>query len=300
MTAISQVVVGVDDGSAAAHALEWTATVLAPSATINAVNAVSPGVELAVAVVQYDSAAIVARRRRHLENDWTAAARATGASIVCEVIEDTPARALMRAATRTGAEMIVVGLKGRHLPHALTGVVRDVLSHATQPVVVVPDGTRSHPTGAVMVDVGHAEHVRRALVWAAEFAVDHGLALDLVRAGPRRRLFSLDGLVERIAYSIDPDVVKEWAEQDLAELARQIQQTTDEELAVSWSVAGDGRHPRVVEPGADTALLVLDAHTDEGAHVASWVHDTIKHAPCPVAVFGTPLHPLVGLPPIPG
>ena len=125
---MSHVVVGVDDGSAAAHALEWTTSVLAPSATIHAVNAVSPAVELAVAVVQYDSAAIVARRRRYLENEWTAAARATGATIVCDVIEDTPARALMRAAERTHADMIVVGLKGRHVPRTLTGPVRDLLS----------------------------------------------------------------------------------------------------------------------------------------------------------------------------
>ena len=69
---------------------------------------------------------------------------------------------------------------------------------------------------------------------------------------------------------------------------------------MTWSVPGDGRHPRVIEPGADTALLVLDAHADEGDHVTSWVHDTIKHSPCPVALFGTPLEPLVGLPPIPG
>ena len=62
---MNQIVVGVDDGPDAAHALEWTARVLAPAATIHAVNAVSPAVELAVAVVQYDSAGLVARRRRH-------------------------------------------------------------------------------------------------------------------------------------------------------------------------------------------------------------------------------------------
>ncbi len=297
---MAHVVVGVDDGSAAAHALEWTATVLAPSATIHAVNAVSPGVELAVAVVQYDSAGIVARRRRHLENDWTAAARATGATIVCDVIEDTPVRALMRAADRTGADMIVVGLKGRRVPHVLTGVVRDVLAHAKHPVVVVPDGTGMEPAGAVVVDVGHAEHVREALRWAADFAAARGLALNLVRAGPRRKLFTFDGLIERVAYSIDRDVVKEWAHQDLADLAGQIQRSSDEELSVTWSVPGDGRRPTIIEPGADTALLVLDAHADEGAHVTSWVHDTVKHSPCPVALFGTPLEPLVGMPPIPG
>lgn len=297
---MSHVVVGVDDGSAAAHALTWTATVLAPAATIHAVNAVSPGVELAVAAVQYDSATVVARRRRYLEHDWTAAARETGASIVCDVIEDSPPRALMRAADRTGAEMIVVGLKGHRVPHALTGVVRDVLAHAKQPVVVVPDGSSLDNTGAVVVDVGHAERVRDALRWAAEFAVARGLALSLVSAAPRRRLFTLDGLVERLAYSIDREMVKTWVYEDLADLAEQIQQSTDEQLEVSWSMPGGGRHPRIVEAPADTALLVVDVHADEGARVTSWVHDTIKHASCPVALFGTPLEPLVGMPPIPG
>jgi hypothetical protein len=300
MSARSHVVVGVDDGSAAAHALEWTATVLAPEATIHAVNAVSPGVELAVAVVQYDSAAIVARRRRYLEGAWTAGARATGATIVCDVLEDAPARALMRAADHTGSGMIVVGMKGHRVPHVLTGVVRDVLAHAKQPVVVVPDGLTTPPAGAVVVDVGHAERLRDSLRWAAEFAVARGLALSLVSAGPRRKLFTVDGLLERLAYSIDREMVKTWAYEDLAELAEQIQQSTDEELEISWSVVGDGRHPRIIEAPADTTLLVIDAHADEGARVTSWVHDTIKHAPCPVAVFGTPLEPLVGMPPIPG
>ena len=85
---------------------------LAPGATIHAVNAVSPALELAVAVVQSDSAALLASRRHQLENEWTAAAREAGATIVCDVVEDTPARALMRAAEHTGATMIVVGLRG--------------------------------------------------------------------------------------------------------------------------------------------------------------------------------------------
>jgi nucleotide-binding universal stress UspA family protein len=299
---MDHVVVGVDDGPDAAHALEWTARVLAPGATIHAVNAVSPAVELAVAAVQSDSAALVGRRRRQLEHEWTAAAREAGARIVCDVIEDTPARALMRVAEHTAAAMIVVGLKGpvRLVPRPLGGVVRDLLKYSPLPVVVVPDGADQAASGSVVVDVGHAEHVGEALRWAAEFAAARGLSLNLVRAGPRRRLFSLDGLVERLAYSIDRDVVRSWAIEDLAELAEEIRRSTDEELEISLSVRKDGRHPRIVEASSDTALLVLDAHTDDGSGVESWIHDRIKHAPCPTAVFGTPLERLVGLPPLPG
>jgi nucleotide-binding universal stress UspA family protein len=295
-------VVGVDDGPDAAHALEWTARVLAPAATIHAVNAVSPAVELAVAAVQYDSAALVARRRRHLVNEWTTTAREAGATLVCDVIEDTPARALMRVADHTAAAMIVVGSKGtvHRVPRMLGGTVRDLLAHSARPVVVVPDGAELAPSGAVVVDVGHAEHVGDALRWAAGFAGARGLSLNLARAGPRRRLFSLDGLVERIAYSIDPGVVRAWALEDLAELAEEIRQSTDEELEISWSVHGDERRPRIVQDGSDTVILVLDARTDDRSGVDSWIHDRIKHAPCPTAVFGTPLDRVVGLPPLPG
>ena len=118
--------------------------------------------------------------------------------------------------------------------------------------------------------------------------------------GPRRRLFSLDGLVERIAYSIDRGVVRTWALEDLAELAEEIRQSTDEELEISWSVHADTGRPRIVEASSDTVLLVLDAHTKDGSNAESWIHDRIKHAPCPTAVFGTPLNPLVGMPPLPG
>jgi nucleotide-binding universal stress UspA family protein len=299
---MNHIVVGVDDGPDAAHALEWTARVLAPAATIHAVNAVSPAVELAVAVVQYDSAGLVARRRRHLENEWTAAARRAGSTIVCDVIEDTPARALARVADRTDAAMIVVGMKGRvhRAPRALAGTVRDVLAHSSRPVVVVPDGAELAPSGSVVVDVGHAEQIGAGLRWATEFAAARGLSLNLVRAAPHRRLFSLDGMVERIAYSIDPQVVRSWALEDVIGLAEEIRRSTDEELQISWSVHEDARHPRIVEAGRDSALLVLDAHTDDGTSAVSWVHDLVKHAPCPTVVFGTPLQHLVGSPPLPG
>jgi nucleotide-binding universal stress UspA family protein len=300
---IRNLVVGVDDSAHAGHALEWTARVLAPTATIHAVNAVSPGVELAVAAVQYDSSGLVERRRRRLESEWSAPARSTGATITCDVIEDTPARALERVADHTDAEMIVVGTKGHvgRLPRPLGGVARDVLAHSRRPVVVVPDGADLEPSGSVVVDVDHAEHVGDALRWAARFAAARGFALNLVRAGPKRRLFSLDGLVERLAYSIDRDVVRTWALEDLAELAEEIWRSTDEELEISWSVQKDRRHPRIVEASSDTVLLVLDASASSGGTGAeSWIHDRIKHAPCPTAVFGTPLRPLVGLPPLPG
>jgi len=300
--AMTDVVVGVDDSPTAAHALEWTARVLAPSATIHAVNAVSPEVELAVAVVQYDSVALVERHRRDLESEWSAPARAAGATVVCHVIEDTATRALLRVADQTAAAMIVVGTKGQvhRVPRSLGGDVRDLLAQSPRPVVVVPDGAELAPTGSVVVDVDHKEHVDDALRWAAQFAAAHGFALKLVRAGPRRRLFSLDGLVERMAYSIDPGVVLTWAHEDLAELAQEIRHSTDEELEISWSVREGTRRPRIVEASSDTSLLVLDAQTEDGSSAESWIHDRIKHAPCPTVVFGTPLDPLVGFPPLPG
>jgi nucleotide-binding universal stress UspA family protein len=299
---MSNVVVAVDDSPTAAHALEWTARVLAPSATIHAVNAVSPGVELAVAAVQFDSSPLVERRRNSLEAEWSAPARAAGATIVCHVIEDTTTRALLRVADHTAAEMIVAGTKGavHHVPRKLGGDIRELLAQSPRPVVVVPDGAELAPTGSVVVDVDHAERLDDALRWAAQFAAARGLALNLVRAGPRRRLFSLDGLVERIAYSIDRGVVRAWALEDLAELAEQIRQSTDDQLEISWSVHDDTRRPSIVEASRDTVLLVLDAHTEDGSNAESWIHDRIKHAPCPTAVFGTPLNPLVGLPPLPG
>jgi nucleotide-binding universal stress UspA family protein len=300
---LDAVVVGVCDEPGGVHALEWAARVLAPGATLHAVHAVSPVTELAVAVVQVDSAGLVRNRRRQLETEWTAPARAAGATIVCHVVEDTVERALVRIADETGAGMIVVGTKGRahRVPRSLGGSVRDLLAHSPRPVAVVPEDADLAPVGAVVVDVGHAEHVARGLRWAAEFAAARDLALNLVRAGPRRRLFSLDGLVERIAYSIDRDVVRTWALEDLAELAEEIRRSTDEDLRISWSVQKDARHPRVVEAGSDTVLLVLDAHSDDDRSGGeSWIHDVIKHAPCPTALFGTPLQPLVGLPPLPG
>ena len=179
----------------------------------------------------------------------------------------------------------------------LGGVVRDLLKHSGRPVVVVPDGAEVGLSGSVVVDVGHAEHVGEALRWAAEFAARVASSLNLVRAGsPAPVLARRSGRAARLLHR--SDVVRSWALEDLAELAEEIRRSTDEELEISWSVHKDGRHPRIVEASSDTALLVLDAHTEE-ASASSRIHDRIKHAPVPDRVFGTPWNGW-WLPPLPG
>lgn len=80
-----------------------------------------------------------------VENDWCAPLAKEGVRYRVELIEESPARALMDVADRVHADVIVVGRRGRGgFAELLLGSVSHQLTHhARQPVVVVPP-----PTGA--------------------------------------------------------------------------------------------------------------------------------------------------------
>jgi len=280
------VVVGLDGSPPSAHALDWAVSVLAPLRTVHAVSAVSPAGELAVSAFQVDSSRAVAARRREIEA-WTASTRAVGTEVQIHVVEDSEAAALHLVADEVAADGIVVGIKGhaRRLPRTVGGTVRTLIDQAHRPIVIVPEGAEAQLSGSVVAGVGDAGRISHALRWAAAFAARHDLSLSLIRAGSNRALFSVDGLLQLIAYFLDRDMVRTWALEDLERLADEIRGSTDADLQVSWSAPGSARHPRIVEASADASLLVLETRPDAHAGTASWVRDAIKQAPCPVMLF---------------
>lgn len=126
--------VGIDKSKESQHALDWTLELAAAlGARVLAVHAVGL-LEGAGLGEHPDLSAIVA----------SAAERTgTGASVPVEVVEEPgpPPEVVMRVATRSEVELIVVGSRG------LGGTLRqlgstseEVVSHATVPVVVLPMG----------------------------------------------------------------------------------------------------------------------------------------------------------------
>ena len=291
---VKVVVVGVEGSPASLHALTWPARVFGPGVTIHAVHAVSPLVELAIAVAQVDSSRLVEERRRELEREWIVPVRDLPLTVETHVVEDEAAPALLRVAEEVSADLIVVGAHGRwqHGPRRVGRTIAGLAEAASTALSIVPEGGIDDTSdGPVVVGVAQPgddaapDMLAPSLRWAVGFAKQHGLGLSLVRAGGDPPLFSAEGFISKIAQFLDPGVLKTWALDDLSELADRIRHATDAELRVSVSAPGRHVGPRLVEASADAALLVLDARPERRAPVPMWMHHAIGHARCPVVLI---------------
>jgi nucleotide-binding universal stress UspA family protein len=288
---VEVVVVGVEGSPASLHALTWPIRAFGPHITVHAVHAVSPAIELAVAVAQVDSRKLVEERRRELEREWLPSVGDLPVKLETHVVEDEPAPALLEVAGAVSADLILVGAHGRwqHGPRRVGRTIAGLVEAAGTALSIVPEGSDLASGGAVVVGVttgGDAEADASApsLRWAVSFAKAHDLGLCLVRAGGDPPLFSAEGFISKIGQFLEPGVLKSWALEDLSELADRIRHSTDAELRVSVSAPGRRAGPRLVEASANASALVLDARRDRGRPVPPWMHHAIGHARCPVVL----------------
>ena len=96
----------------------------------------------------------------------------------------------------------------------------------------------------------------------------------------------LHNISDTVAVNIR-SLLHEWAIDDLAQVADELQAATEHEVPISWS-SPDGRTgPALVDAGADAALLVVGRHDGDGHErrpMTSALHHVLTHAPCPVVV----------------
>ena len=151
---IRLVLVGVDGSEGARHAVEW----------VGRLAAVTGAEVLALHVLTYNrellrdiSIDTMRTWRRELERDvrtkWVAPLVERGVAHRGEVIQhDSPAGGLIEVGEREGADLVVVGAKGRaNLGGRLLGSVSYRVTHgAHRPVVVVP---RPSPVSSPAIDV---------------------------------------------------------------------------------------------------------------------------------------------------
>lgn len=136
------VLVGVDGSAGSRHAVEWAARLAAATgAEVLALHVLTYNREL----VRDISVDTMRTWRRDLERDlrtkWIAPLVAMDVAHRVEVIEhDSPAGGLIDVGEREGADLIVVGAKGRaNLAGRLLGSVSYRVTHgAHRPVAVVP------------------------------------------------------------------------------------------------------------------------------------------------------------------
>jgi nucleotide-binding universal stress UspA family protein len=198
---------------------------------------------------------------------------------------------LQAEAADADVDLIVVGMheQRRRVLRSLGSVVSTLLRSADRPVVVV--GAEHTPTprsGTVVVGIGHGPATEAALRWAAGFATEHDAALDLIRAVPQRPVFRTDGLLDVLAFYVDPTLATQWAREDVERFATEIDRMSEDgigSVATSWSTAPGSTGPVLVEAATHADLLVVGLHDRPGADdhtVAPWCRRVLLHAPCPV------------------
>ncbi len=280
------VVAGVDGSDDSLAALAWGCALAGANGAVHVVCATS-GTDPAP------------QSLHELENVWTAPARAAGINITCHFPEGRAAAVVVDVANIVGAQMIVVGGHGES-PHRLKMVgstTHRLLHHSDRPVGVVRSGHVSTlaPAGTAVVGVGNGPATRAALDWTVALAARRKLSVQLVHAvhheprflfyGP---VFSMDQAMEKEAYFLDRDELRQFAEDDLTELAVRLRARPDAIGVTITGVATIGRPgPVLVEVAADAAVMVLGKHYDgplSGYFTTATLHHVLTHAPCPVVV----------------
>jgi nucleotide-binding universal stress UspA family protein len=139
---VRRIVVGLDGSADSERALEWAATLARDlNADIVAVHAVPLTVYPALAApMMFDDSALVEELGGILEDQWCALLRKWELPYRSLIERGGAAEAIMRVADHEGAQLIVVGCRGRGgFKGLLLGSVSQQLTqHASQPVVVVP------------------------------------------------------------------------------------------------------------------------------------------------------------------
>ncbi len=148
---IKRIVVGVDGSEHAAAALEWAARMAkGMGSEVVAVFAVSPpiyfdtGYAQPVIPVEFDET-WRAEMKKELENLWCKPLKAAGVRYRTLMENGRPASVITQVAERTGADVIVVGRRGRGgVRELLLGSVsHELVLHSKTPVLVVESASEA-------------------------------------------------------------------------------------------------------------------------------------------------------------
>ncbi|MEO8692215.1 MAG: universal stress protein [Acidimicrobiales bacterium] len=134
-----KILIGLDGSPGSHNALRWVAE-HGPALDAQIIAAlVVPRSEIwELASVQIDSGPALARRRAHLEGDWTDPLRAVGLRVTTRLLRGEPGAQLCKLAETRAADLLVIGAKSHSaVPHLLGGTAHKVANHARCPVLLV-------------------------------------------------------------------------------------------------------------------------------------------------------------------
>jgi nucleotide-binding universal stress UspA family protein len=262
------ILVGIDGSAESFAALDWARRIVGPQGRVDAVHVAQPG--------DPDGERVASER-----------GIADRGEPPLTVIEGDPVDTLLAAAAETGAGLIAIGVHGRAIagPRLLGRMARGLVTRSDRPIAIVRDGAQAAASDGmtVVAGVGHGPATNAAVDWAVSFATAHGTALSLVHGLVHRPLFSEDGLLDVIAWYIDPYKIGEWARQDLEDLADDIQRSTEQDLEITWTAPAGRPGPSLVDASENASLLVMGRHADQDG-IGSTLHHALIHAPCPVVI----------------
>ena len=111
------------------------------------VYVVSEAWEWELAAVQVNTDPLRKEFERRLRGEWTSDVRAAGVQYRTELEVGRPAEALLAAARRNAAALIVVGMsEGGAISDLIRGSARrQMMQHAVRPIVTVPAGWEPSP-----------------------------------------------------------------------------------------------------------------------------------------------------------
>jgi nucleotide-binding universal stress UspA family protein len=140
---MERIVVGYDDSPAARGALSWAVHhARRTEAELVIVFVVSSSFEWELNAAQINTDPIRKEFERRLRGEWTQLVRTAGVRYETRLEVGRPAHALLDAARRTEAVLIVIGMTGRGTLGELvfSSVSHHLFHHAARPVVAVPAG----------------------------------------------------------------------------------------------------------------------------------------------------------------
>ena len=145
---IKTILIGTDGSPNSAHALQWTAGLARVlDAEVVAVHAVDPRLFVpAIETLGPPPAAAVGEEwydeiKGAFEKDWVQPLRDAGVRYQTKFVDGSPALVLCDLADELGADLIVVGSRGRggFAGLVLGSVSNYVMHHSRRPVAVIPE-----------------------------------------------------------------------------------------------------------------------------------------------------------------
>ncbi|MDJ0770168.1 MAG: universal stress protein [Ilumatobacter sp.] len=289
MSGRSRLVVGLDGSDESMVALRWAAAALQPGGNLHAVHVVSAMGELAADAVMGDSVSFRHHREDELDR-WLEPLDDDECEVEGRVVEGTPAPELLAAAAHLEPDAIVVGHhpKSRFGPQLVGSVTAELLRETECPVIVVP-GTwdpQSAADAPIVVGVGVGEATHAAIRFGLSMALDTGAGLSLVHALGPRSMFRPDGMLDVLAYYVDPSLLPQWVEEDLWETASEIEASTEHGVEMSLTVERGRIGHKLLQAGEHAQLLVIGRGEPpfRGRTMAPFLHRALTHATCPIAV----------------